>query len=236
MKNNNYTFWIISDNDSFRKSFNLSETFIKIIVAIFIVIFMFSIYGFLRVIGKDRLTNEINELKKINNFSIDVVKALGNDSLIHKYPSEKELIDNYFKNLDEVKSMIPPVSGYVTQGLDLKSNFTHTGIDIAAKKGEKILSPADGLVVFSGITDDLGKTIIISHSNNLFSLYGHNDKNIVNPRTKVNKGDVIGYVGETGNTDGPHLHFELWKNSEVLDPRDYINIYKKKDISTDETR
>ncbi len=236
MKNNNYTFWIISDNDSFRKSFNLSETFIKIIVAIFIVIFMFSIYGFLRVIGKDRLTNEINELKKINNFSIDVVKALGNDSLIHKYPSEKELIDNYFKNLDEVKSMIPPVSGYVTQGLDLKSNFTHTGIDIAAKKGEKILSPADGLVVFSGITDDLGKTIIISHSNNLFSLYGHNDKNTVNPRTIVNKGDVIGYVGETGNTDGPHLHFELWKNSEVLDPRDYINIYKKKDISTDETR
>ena len=236
MKNNNYTFWIISDNDSFRKSFNLSETFIKIIVAIFIVIFMFSIYGFLRVIGKDRLTNEINELKKINNFSIDVVKALGNDSLINKYPSEKELIDNYFKNLDEVKSMIPPVSGYVTQGLDLKSNFTHTGIDIAAKKGEKILSPADGLVVFSGITDDLGKTIIISHSNNLFSLYGHNDKNTVNPRTIVNKGDVIGYVGETGNTDGPHLHFELWKNSEVLDPRDYINIYKKKDISTDETR
>ena len=236
MKNNNYTFWIISDNDSFRKSFNLSEIFIKVLVAIFIVMFMFSIYGFLRVIGKDRLTNEINELKKINNFSIDVVKALGNDSLIHKYPSDRELIDNHFKNLDEVKSMIPPVSGYVTQGLDLKSNFTHTGIDIAAKKGEKILSPADGLVVFSGITDDLGKTIIISHSNNLFSLYGHNDKNTVNTRTIVNKGDVIGYVGETGNTDGPHLHFELWKNSEVLDPRDYINIYKKKDISTDETR
>ena len=60
---------------------------------------MFSIYGFLRVVGKDRLTNEINELKKINNFSIDVVKALGNDSLIQKYPSERELIDNHFKKL-----------------------------------------------------------------------------------------------------------------------------------------
>ncbi len=236
MKNNNYTFWIISDNDSFRKSFNLSELFIKVLVAIFIVIFIFSIYGLLRVVGKDQLTNEINELKKINNFSIDVVKALGNDSLIHKYPSEGELINNYFKNLDEIKSMIPPVSGYVTQGLDLKSNFTHTGIDIAAEKGEEILSPADGFVVFSGETEDLGKTIIISHSNNLFSLYGHNDKNIVKPRTAVNQGDVIGYVGETGNTDGPHLHFELWKNSEILDPRDYLNIYKKKDISTNETR
>ena len=171
MKNNNYTFWIISDNDSFRKSFNLSELFIKVLVAIFFLIFIFSIYGLLRVVGKDKLTNEINELKKVNNFSIDVVKALGNDSLIHKYPSESELINNYFKNLDEIKSMIPPVSGYVTQGLDLKSNFAHTGIDIAAEKGEEILSPADGFVVFSGETEDLGKTIIISHSNNLFSLY-----------------------------------------------------------------
>ncbi len=190
----------------------------------------------MRVVGKDQLTNEINELKKINSFSIDVVRALGEDSLIHKYPTESELINNYFKNLEEIKSMIPPVSGYVTQGLDLKNNFMHTGIDIAAKKGEKILSPADGLVIFSGESTDLGKTIIISHSNNLFSLYGHNDKNIVKARTVVKQGDVIGYVGETGNTDGPHLHFELWKNSEILDPRDYLNIYKKKDISTDEAR
>ena len=83
---------------------------------------------------------------------------------------------------------------------------------------------------------DLGNTIILSHPNNVFTLYGHNDKNLVEPRQIVNKGDVIGYIGESGISDGPHLHFEMWKNTEVLDPRDFIEIYNKKDISTNETR
>ena len=49
--------------------------------------------------------------------------------------------------------------------------------------------------------------------NNIFSLYGHNDKNLVYPRDLVEKGDIIGYIGESGITDGPHLHFEMWKNT-----------------------
>ena len=91
-------------------------------------------------------------------------------------------------------------------------------------------------MVFSGNMEDLGNTIILSHPNNIFSLYGHNDKNLVYTRDLVEKGDIIGYIGESGITDGPHLHFEMWKNTEILDPRDFIEIYKKKDISTNETR
>jgi murein DD-endopeptidase MepM/ murein hydrolase activator NlpD len=207
-------------------------------IMIFVIITMlFSIYGILRVTGQDELTNKVNNLTRINNFSMDVIMDLGHDSLINKYPNHQDIINNYFQNLEIMNSLIPPIDGYVTQGIDLiNKDYEHTGIDIAAKKGEKIISPYYGLVIFSGKIEDLGNTIILSHPNNIFSLYGHNDKNLVKPRDIVNKGDIIGHIGESGISEGPHLHFEMWKNAEILDPRDFIEIYKKKDISTNETR
>ena len=237
MKKQNYTFWIISDDDSFRRSFQISIVFLKIISFVLVIFFLFSIYGILRVSGYDDLTNKLTNLKRINNFTLDVIRDFDNDSLIAKYPNHHDLINQYFQNSEILNSLMPPINGYVTQGIDLNNkDHQHTGIDIAAKKGEKIAAPYRGIVVFSGNMEDLGNTIILSHPNNIFSLYGHNDKNLVHPRDLVEKGDIIGYIGESGITDGPHLHFEMWKNTEILDPRDFIEIYKKKDISTNETR
>ncbi len=237
MKKNHYTFWIISNDDSFRKSFQISIFLLKIIIFFTLIICLFSIYGILRVAGQDALTNEVKNLNRLNNFSLDVIRDLGADSIINKLDDYDETINNYFQNLEILNSLSPPIDGYVTQGIDTKTiGYEHNGIDIAAKKGEKIISPYYGLVIFSGEMGDLGNTIILSHPNNVFTLYGHNDKNLVKPRQIVNKGDVIGYIGESGISDGPHLHFEMWKNTEVLDPRDFIEIYNKKDISTNETR
>ena len=87
------------------------------------------------------------------------------------------------------------------------------------------------MVVFSGEMGELGNTIIIAHPKGFYTVYGHNNENLVKIRQNVKKGDAIARVGESGLSDGPHLHFEIWKNSEVLDPRDFINIYKEKDIS-----
>jgi len=237
LKKNHYTFWIISNDDSFRKSFQISIHLLKTIAFFTLIIIFFSIYGVLRVTGQDDLTNKVNNLKRTTDFTLDIIRDLGADSLIKKYSNHNDMINNYFQNLDVLNSLIPPINGYVTQGIDLSNkNYEHTGIDIAAKKGEKIVSPLHGLVVFSGEMGDLGNTIILSHPNNIFSLYGHNDKNLVTPRNIVKKGDVIGYIGESGISNGPHLHFEMWKNTEILDPREFIEIYKKKDISTNETR
>jgi len=237
LEKKHYTFWIISNDDSFRKSFQISLFFLKNIAFFTIIVIFFSIYGVLRVTGHDELTNKVNDLKKTADFSLDVIRDLGADSLIKKYSRHDEMINHYFQNLEVLNSLIPPINGYVTQGIDLNNkNYEHTGIDIAAKKGEKIVAPFYGLVVYSGEMEDLGNTIILSHPNNIFSLYGHNDENLVKPRDIVNKGDVIGYIGESGISDGPHLHFEMWKNTEILDPREFIQIYKKKDISTNETR
>ena len=129
---------------------------------------------------------------------------------------------------------LPPVGGYVTRGLQLENN--HLGIDIATKNQNDVRVPIAGRVVYSGISDDLGKTIIISHSGGFVTIYGHNDTIIVNSGDVLQKNQIISRVGETGKSQGPHLHFEIWKNNQVLDPREIIPEYKEKDVSIRQIR
>jgi murein DD-endopeptidase MepM/ murein hydrolase activator NlpD len=129
---------------------------------------------------------------------------------------------------------LAPVDGYVTRGLQLENN--HMGIDIAAKNQDAVRAPADGKVVFSGNSEDLGNTIIINHPGGFITVYGHNDSVFVKSGDDVRKKQVIARIGETGKSQGPHLHFEIWKNNQVLDPREIIPEYKGKDVSIRETR
>jgi murein DD-endopeptidase MepM/ murein hydrolase activator NlpD len=117
----------------------------------------------------------------------------------------------------------------VTRGINVEKN--HFGIDIAAKFEDSIYSPAEGRVIFSGMSNDFGNMIIMNHPGGFITIFAHNDTNMVTSGSKVNKGQIIGLVGKTGNSQGPHLHFEIWKNNQVLDPREVILEYKKKDVS-----
>ena len=74
-------------------------------------------------------------------------------------------------------------------------------------------------------------TIIVAHPNNYFSLYSHLNGTNVKQRDYVSKGEIIGNIGESGKSDGPHLHFEIWKNSHIIDPRNLFNEYKVNDVS-----
>ena len=88
------------------------------------------------------------------------------------------------------------------------------GIDIAAKKHDEVRAPADGKVVFCGKSEDLGNTIIVNHPGGFVTLYGHNDTIIVQSGDDVIKNQILSRVGETGKSQGPHLHFEIWKSNE----------------------
>ena len=90
--------------------------------------------------------------------------------------------------------------------------------------------------MFSGNSEDLGNTIIINHPGGFITVYGHNDSVFVKSGDDVRKKQVIARVGESGKSQGPHLHFEIWKNNQVLDPREIIPEYKEKDVSIRETR
>lgn len=123
----------------------------------------------------------------------------------------------------EVKQMhlIAPVAGYVTDKYDVTKE--HFGIDIAAKADEPVKAAFDGKVVSATYTLETGYVIAIQHTGNLISLYKHNARIIKKAGESVKGGDVIGFVGNTGeNSSGPHLHFELWHDGHSLNPSDYI--------------
>lgn len=102
---------------------------------------------------------------------------------------------------------------------------THTGLDLHGSMGDPIIAVQDGTVVVSQKTDNGGYGIYvdIDHGNGIKTRYGHMSRNIVNVGEVVKQGQVIGYVGSTGTSTGPHLHFEVRVNDEAVDPEKYIN-------------
>ena len=101
-----------------------------------------------------------------------------------------------------------------------RSYENHPGLDMSiSPSGTKIYASGAGTVVLSGMNGGYGYCCVIDHGNNLRTLYGHMmSAPIVKKATKVKKGQPIGYMGSTGNSSGPHLHFEVRKNSSTMDP------------------
>ncbi len=96
----------------------------------------------------------------------------------------------------------------------------HRGLDYSGRKGESVLSTADGKVVFVGRKGNYGKTVVIKHGGKYKTLYAHLSKygKAVRKGNWVQQGQVIGYVGSTGLSTGPHLHYELWLNGKRVNP------------------
>jgi murein DD-endopeptidase MepM/ murein hydrolase activator NlpD len=98
----------------------------------------------------------------------------------------------------------------------------HQGLDIVAPPGSRVLAPADGVVTLVGPSGGFGNSIFISHGYGLVTRYGHLESFNVKPGQKVHRGEVIGYVGSTGRSTGPHLHYEVLLHQHNVDPVRYI--------------
>jgi len=230
MKRSSYTIIIASDKDS-NFSFNISRKLVNFILVFVMGVVVLSVLGLLRVIGHDELTRELSDLHRFRIHAGKLIDDLNGWDSFLDYTDADVSLSEYFSDSLMAIPITSPVDGYVTQGLVTEGENFHTGVDIAAKAGELIRSPAEGLVVFSGVNGDLGKTIILSHQKGYFTVFGHNDTNLVQEREFVSKQQPIAKVGGSGVSKGPHLHFEIWQNSTLLDPRDFIEEYKKKDVS-----
>lgn len=130
-------------------------------------------------------------------------------------------------------SLFPPTAGTVTSPFGMRTDpFTgnqqfHSGIDISAELGTPVYAAEDGIVMAVEFTQELGNSITLDHNNGFYTVYGHLSKTNVTRNQWVKKGDIIGEVGNTGRATGYHLHFELWKDKEPLDPMQYIDLSKK---------
>jgi murein DD-endopeptidase MepM/ murein hydrolase activator NlpD len=98
----------------------------------------------------------------------------------------------------------------------------HEGLDIAAGEMTPIIAPADGTVVYSGFMAGWGNILILNHGYGYRTFYAHNARNLASWGKKVKRGEVIAYLGNTGQSTGPHLHYEVHVNGTAQDPLKYI--------------
>lgn len=104
----------------------------------------------------------------------------------------------------------------------LKTRKMHTGIDIAAPSGTPIVSAQNGTVISAGWLGGYGLTVMVDHGGGIVTLYAHNSSITVSTGQQVSKGQTISLMGSTGNSTGPHLHFEVRKNGDYVDPLPWI--------------
>lgn len=122
-------------------------------------------------------------------------------------------------------SLIRPVSGIVTSRFGAASAIrrsSHTGLDLATSTGTPIKAAASGTVTFAGYKGSYGNLMVITHENGVQTYYGHCSQLYLSAGATVSQGQSIGAVGSTGNSTGPHLHFEVRVNGTAYNPENYV--------------
>jgi len=185
-------------------------------------------------IGGGALSDNITKIEHLN-IKLGVYSNL-TDNIIHSRElnnSRKLSIINDLSNRPSIK----PAEGYLASGFGYRMHPIlhvikfHKGLDIAGPIGTPIKSTANGVVVNSRYSKSYGNIVKILHktnSENYYTVYAHMDVRYARVGTKVKKGEMIGRIGNTGRTTGPHLHYEVIKNGNWVNPIQYF--YPNKNI------
>lgn len=132
--------------------------------------------------------------------------------------------------------LMTPVAGRITSGFGMRFHpilhyaRMHAGIDFGAPWGSPIVAAADGTVVAAGYGGGYGRQVQIAHGGGIVTLYGHMSSIAATPGEPVRQGQVIGYVGSSGLSTGPHLHFEVKVNGQAVDPMT-VRMQSRQEIS-----
>lgn len=155
---------------------------------------------------------QINELANINRLKIGQVLNIPPTSL------------STIASRSAVSSagMIWPVLGAISSYFGPRWGTIHSGLDVAAPTGTEIKASRAGRVDSAGWMGGYGNAVIVSHGDGLQTLYGHASKLLVKAGDRVVQGQVIARVGSTGNSTGPHVHFEVRVNSKFMNPLKYL--------------
>ncbi len=149
----------------------------------------------------------------------------------HRLDSDLTLVEKRLLDRSLMLSSTPsiaPIRGILTDGFGARQDpftgepGTHNAIDISSAIGQPVHAPADGIVVKAEWANGYGNVVYISHGFGYSTRYGHLSAFAVRPGDHVKRGDVIGYVGSTGRSTGPHLHYEVRLNNVPVNPLEYI--------------
>jgi murein DD-endopeptidase MepM/ murein hydrolase activator NlpD len=140
-------------------------------------------------------------------------------------------LEEFYRDQTLVLASTPsiwPVRGYLSAGFGNRLDpFTgqrdfHSGIDISTPIGTRIFAPADGVILSAAEQGGYGNALIMDHGYGVVTRYGHLDAYAVRPGQRVRRGDLIGFVGNTGRSTGPHLHYEVWVRDQAQNPIHFI--------------
>ncbi|MBG0777753.1 MAG: M23 family metallopeptidase [Desulfovibrionaceae bacterium] len=163
--------------------------------------------------------------RKMHNF----VNQLSTDVRLEEV-RQQELMRAIRENQDILASTpsIWPTEGWISSRFGYRmSPFTgrrefHKGIDISGRTGTPIYAPAKGVVTFTGVDGGYGKCVVISHGSGIITRYAHLHKYTVKKGQIVSRGELVGRMGSTGRSTGPHLHYEVRLNGVCVNPMRYI--------------
>ena len=174
------------------------------------------------------------ESSRDSNVDVDVIQKSMDTTrnLLNRQTWNFKILKEKLEIKNEILACTPsmnPTSGIVTckfgprlSPFSGKREF-HTGIDIANRRGTKVHASARGKVIFAKKKWLIGNLVTIDHGNNIITKYGHLYKFLVKKGDMVNRGDVIGLMGSTGNSTGPHVHYEVVVNGKSENPANYFS-------------
>ena len=138
------------------------------------------------------------------------------------------LLFNRALDQNATPSRMPILNSYITSGFGGRADpfggggQYHKGIDFKARVGDPVLAVADGVVEFSGVKGGYGNVIDVDHGNGYITRYAHNSRLLVKAGDLVRVGQQVAKAGSTGRSTGAHVHFEVWENGRVVNPRKFL--------------
>lgn len=174
--------------------------------------------------GAEIFTN--SELNQYISYDLGLLSSR-TQSLGNRMAHLDEAFQQHRERLDTTPTLLP-TKGWISSGFTFRRDpFTnqrtwHNGIDVSSLKGTPIVAPANGVVSFRGHQGGFGKLVELSHGEGLVTRYAHLSRYNVSKGQRVQRGEVIGYVGNTGRSTAPHLHYEVHKDGKAVNPMQYI--------------
>ena len=175
-------------------------------------------------IQQQQLDSSFDQLYALKNTALTGAATVGISMGLTKNSSTADWIRaNASPNLWPVEGQITGSFGERIDPFNGEGAF-HSGIDISASVGSSVIAPADGVVTFADFLGGYGRAVIVDHGHNISTRYGHLASFAVTSGQYIHRGDTIGYVGLSGRSTGPHLHYEVRINDTPVNPYKYLRI------------